>query len=190
MGAKSVVFLVLERRQAMKKRGLKRYYRNLHKSSYIEQIITGLRNGVVEYDYEHIHLDGYSLTKWSEIRLHLDVLFKLLAVFKFNSETIRMPFQVWGYVCFQRDLGCQIGLYIHTPNCDFDDFPMIISNISEIPTTRRKELLAYLESMTTKGYDIRYSNNCDKEPEIFIAIKNVGLPIFIPIKNASDETDR
>ena len=94
----------------MKKRGLKRYYRNLNKRSYIEQIITGLRNGVVEYDYEHIHLDRYSLTKWSEIRLHLDVLFKLLDVFKSNYETIRMPFQVWGYVCFQRDLGCQIGL--------------------------------------------------------------------------------
>lgn len=51
-------------------------------------------------------------------------------------------------------------------------------------------MLAYLESMTTKGYDIRYSNNCDNEPEILIAMKNVGLPIFAPIKKASDEADR
>lgn len=166
----------------MKKRGLKRYYRNLNKRNYIEHIITGLRNGVVEYDYEHIHLDRYSLTKWSEIRLHLDVLFKLLDVFKSNSETIRMPFQVWGYVCFQRDLGCQIGLYIHTPNSDFDDFPMIITNISETPTIRREELLGYLESRMTNGYEVRYSKNCDGEPEIFIAIKNVGMPIFIEAK--------
>lgn len=59
---------------------------------------------------------------------------------------------------------------------------MIISNISETPTIRREELLGYLESRMTNGYEVRYSKNCDGEPEIFIAIKNVGMPIFIEAK--------
>ena len=88
----------------MKKRGLKRYYRNLSKMNFAGQIITRLKSGVVEYDYEHIHLDGYPLTKWSEIKSHLDVLFDLLAVFKLNAKTIRMSFQVWRFLPKQAKL--------------------------------------------------------------------------------------
>lgn len=58
----------------MKKRGLKRYYRNLFKKNFAEKIIAELKSGNAEYDYEHIHLDGYPLTKWAEIKQHLDVL--------------------------------------------------------------------------------------------------------------------
>lgn len=161
----------------MKKRGLKRYFRNLYKLNFAEKIIAGLKSGITEYDYEHIHLDGYPLTKWTEIKQHLDVLFAQLNVFKLNSEKICFPFQVWGYICIQRNYGCQIVLYVHTPNNDFDDFPMTFSNESESPTTDRKELLGYLEQKSANGYEIRYSKNCDGEPEIFITIRNVGLPI-------------
>lgn len=52
----------------MKKRGLKRYFRNLSKLNFAEKIIAGLKSGSAEYDYEHIHLDGYTLTKWTEIK--------------------------------------------------------------------------------------------------------------------------
>lgn len=45
-----------------------------------------------------------------------------------------------------------------------------------------KELLGYLESRMTNGYEIRFSKNCDGEPEIFILMKNVGMPIFIESK--------
>lgn len=166
----------------MKKRGLKRYFRNLYKLNFAEKIIAGLRSGNTEYDYEHIHLDGYPLIKWTEIKQHLDVLFAQLNVFKLNSEKICFPFQVWGYICFQRNFGCQIVLYVHTPNNDFDDFPMTFTNVSEFPTMNLKELLDYLESRMKNGYEIRYSKNCDGEPEIFIAIKNVGLPIFMESK--------
>ena len=55
----------------MKKRGLKRYYRNLFKKNFAEKIIAELKSGNAEYDYEHIHLDGYPLTKWAEIKQHL-----------------------------------------------------------------------------------------------------------------------
>jgi|GEM_PF-1451862 hypothetical protein len=166
----------------MKKRGLKRYYRNLSKMNFAGKIVAELKNGVAEYDYEHIHLDGYPLTKWTEIRHHLGVLFCQLDVFKLNAGTIYMPFQVWGYVCLQRDHGCQIALYVHTPNNDFNDFPMTFSNMSESPTTDRKELLGYLEQKPADGYEIRYSKNCDGEPEIFITIRNVGLPNSTNIK--------
>ena len=55
----------------MKKRGLKRYYRNLSQITFAENIIAVLKSGAANYDYEHIHLDGYILTKWSEIKQHL-----------------------------------------------------------------------------------------------------------------------
>lgn len=51
----------------MKKRGLKRYYHNLSKENFAEKIIAELKCGVTEYDYEHIHLDGYILTKWQRL---------------------------------------------------------------------------------------------------------------------------
>lgn len=162
----------------MKKRGLNRYYRNLSRLDYAERIITEMRNETSGYDYEHIHLNGYTLTKWAEIRSHLDVLFNQLDIFRLNSNTIRLPFQVWGYVCFQRDYGCQIALYFHTPNNDFDDFPMVFTCVSESPTVNRKELSDYLDAKIANGYKVRYSNNCDGELEIFIAVQNVGLPIF------------
>lgn len=166
----------------MKKRGLKRYYRNLSKINIAEKIVTEMGAGKVEYDYEHIHLDGYIFTKWAAIRQHLDVLFNQLDIFNLNSATIHVPFQVWGYICFQRGYGCQIALYIHTPNNDFDDFPMVFANVSESPTVKWKELSDYLDAKIANGYEVRYSNNCDGEPEVFISMRSVGQPIFIESK--------
>ena len=162
--------------QKIKRRGLKRYYRNLRKANFIEKIMAELKNGNAGYDYEHIHLDGYTLGKWKEIKQHIDVLFSLLD--SFRLETIKPTFQVWGYVCFQRHYGCQIILYVHTPNKEFDDFPMKFEDVSEKPTINRAECVAYLEKRTAEGYEIRYSTNCDNEPEIIIALKNAGQPVF------------
>lgn len=162
----------------MKKRGLKRYYRNLFKKNFAEKIIAELKSGNAEYDYEHIHLDGYPLTKWAEIKQHLDVLFSQLDTFRLNAETISSPFQVWGYICLQRNYGCQIAMYVHTPNNDFDDFPRTFTDVSETPTLNRKEWIDYLKAKGTSGYEIRYTQNCDNEPEIIIALKNTGTPIF------------
>ena len=171
----------------MKKRGLKRYYRTLSKLDFADRIVAGMRNGTAEYDYEHIHLEGYTLTKWTEIRSHLDVLFNQLEIFRLNSKAISLPFQVWGYVCFQRDYGCHIALYIHTPNNDFDDFPMVFTNASEFPTFRRKELSDYLDAKIANGYEVRYSNNCDGESEVLIAAQNVGLPVFLHTNDRSEQ---
>ena len=162
----------------MKKRGLKRYYRNLSQITFAENIIAVLKSGAANYDYEHIHLDGYILTKWSEIKQHLDVLFNQLDIFRQNSGTINSTFQVWGFICFQKDFGCQIALYVHTPNNGYDDFPHTQTDVSESPTINRKELLDYLKPRVAAGYQIRYALNCDNEPEIFIAMPNVGLSIF------------
>lgn len=162
----------------MKKRGLKRYYRKLSKENFAKNIIAELKSSSAEYDYEHIHLDGYILTKWTEVKQHLDVLFRQLETFKQNSDTVNSPFQVWGYICLQKDYGCQIALYVHTPNCNYDDFPHTETEALESTTIPPKELLDYLKPRIADGYQIRYSRNCDGEPEIFIAIPNVGLSIF------------
>lgn len=162
----------------MKKRGLRRYYRNLSKVTFAEEIIVELKSGTASYDYKHIHLDGYILTKWSEIKQHIDALFNQFETFRHNSVAITVPFQLWGFICFPKGFGCQIALYVHTPNGDYDDFPHTQTDVSESPTINRKELLDYLQSKIADGYQIRYSLNCDDEPEIYIAMSNVGLPIF------------
>ncbi len=59
---------------------------------------------------------------------------------------------------------------------------MVFTNASESLTFRRKELSDYLDAKIANGYEVRYSNNCDGEPEILIAAQNVGLPIFIESK--------
>ena len=82
-------------------------------------------------------------------------------------------------ICLQRNYGCQIVMYVHTPNSDFNDFPMVFTDVSKTPTLNRKEWLDYLETKRTSGYEIRYSQNCDNEPEIIIALKNIGTPIFM-----------
>lgn len=162
----------------MKKRGLRRYYRKLSKENFAEKIIAEMKSCSAEYDYEHIHLNGYSLTKWTEIKQHLDVLFRQLETFKQNSDTVNSPFQVWGYICLQKDYGCQIALYVHTPNSSYDDFPHTETEALESPTITQRELLDYLKARIADGYQISYSRNCDGEPEILIAMPNVGLPIF------------
>ena len=103
----------------MKKRGLKRYYRNLFKKNFAEKIIAELKSGNAEYDYEHIHLDGYPLTKWAEIKQHLDVLFSQLDTFRLNAETISSPFQVWGYICLMFILPIMTSMIFqgHLPMC-------------------------------------------------------------------------
>ena len=58
----------------MKSRGLKRYYRNLFNRNFAENFIIDLRSGVAEYDFAHIHFDGYVLDRWNEIKLHKTVL--------------------------------------------------------------------------------------------------------------------
>jgi len=50
--------------------------------------------------------------------------------------------------------------------------------VSETPTLNRKEWIDYLKAKRTLGYEIRYTQNCDNEPEIIIALKNIGTPIF------------
>ena len=68
--------------------------------------------------------------------------------------------------------------HVHTPNKEFDDFPMKFEDVSEIPTINRAEWIDYLEKRAAEGYEIKYSTNCDNEPEIIIAVKNIGQPVF------------
>lgn len=51
-------------------------------------------------------------------------------------------------------------------------------SVSEIPTINRAEWIDYLEKRAAEGYEIKYSTNCDNEPEIIIAVKNIGQPVF------------
>lgn len=48
----------------------------------------------------------------------------------------------------------------------------------KIPTINRAEWIDYLEKRAAEGYEIKYSTNCDNEPEIIIAVKNIGQPVF------------
>ena len=115
----------------MKKRGLKRYYRNLFKKNFAEKIIAELKSGNAEYDYEHIHLDGYPLTKWAEIKQHLDVLFSQLDTFRLNAESISSP--AHDIYAFNETADVRLQCMRSYPN-DFDDFPRTFTDVQNTDT--------------------------------------------------------
>lgn len=80
----------------MKKRGLKRYYCNIFNRNFAENFIIDLKSGVAEYDFAHIHFDGYVLNRWNEIKLHLDALFRQLSLFKSNAIKLLCLFKSGG----------------------------------------------------------------------------------------------
>ncbi len=85
---------------------------------------------------------------------------------------------MWGYVCFQREYGCQVILYMHTPNGDANDYPADFSNFSSIPTITKSEISNYFQSKIKDGFNLYYSINCDNEPEILISHSEIGEPII------------
>ncbi len=86
---------------------------------------------------------------------------------------------MWGYVCFQREYGYQVILYIHTPNSDANDYPADFSNFSSVLTISKSEILNYFQVKVKDGFNIYYSINCDDEPEILISHSEIGEPIIM-----------
>lgn len=163
----------------MKKRGLRRYYRNL---ALHNPVLNLLHNRIYQkfgYDYEHIHLNDYDLTCWKEIKQHLDALFRQMEIVQDHKNELPINFQLWGYVCFQKKFGCQVILYIHSPNSDANDYPADFSNFIRVPTVANPVILNYFQSKEEDGFSIYWSKNFDKEPEILITHPDIGDPIII-----------
>ncbi len=52
----------------MKKRGLRRYYKKLATSNPVLDLLHNRDYQNFGYDYGHIHLNDYVLTRWKEIK--------------------------------------------------------------------------------------------------------------------------
>ena len=162
----------------MKKRGLRRYYRNLAQCKPVLDLLRGRTSQQFGYDYEHFHFDGYPLTRWRAIKAHLDALFRQFEIAKEHITEFPAIFQMWGCVCFQREFGCQVMLYIHTPNSDADDYPADFSNFSHKQNIKSCEITSYLQNKGKEGFTLRYSLNCDNEPEILISYPGIGESVI------------
>ena len=162
----------------MKKRGLRRYYKKLATRNPVLDLLHNREYQNFGYDYEHIHINDYVLTRWKEIKAHIEALCRQLKLVKDYINECPPTFQMWGYVCFQREYGCQVILYMHTPNGDANGYPADFSNFSSIPTITKSEISNYFQSKIKDGFNLYYSINCDNEPEILISHSEIGEPII------------
>ncbi|WP_305152650.1 hypothetical protein [uncultured Duncaniella sp.] len=112
-------------------------------------------------------------------KAHIEALCRQLKLVKDYINECPRTFQMWGYVCFQREYGCQVILYIHTPNSDANDYPADFSNFSSVLTISKSEILNYFQVKVKDGFNIYYSINCDDEPEILISHSEIGEPIIM-----------
>jgi len=66
------------------------------------------RAKIIGLSRHRLSTDDYVLTRWKEIKAHIEALCRQLKLVKDYINECPRTFQMWGYVCFQREYGCQV----------------------------------------------------------------------------------
>src|SRR3712207_3118180 len=76
-----------------KRRGLKRYYRKLHRQDFTKRWNDILSDNETWFNLAHQHFDwwGYGDISWKEHKEHLDVLFKHFTMIETQLKSIKRP---------------------------------------------------------------------------------------------------
>ena len=158
-----------------KKRGLKRYYRNLGDYSFIENLdFSGGDNSW--FDLYHFHIDNTGLgnKSWNSRKQHLDALFSIAEKFEDKLRNYSKDFQYW--IMISENDSYEDSIYIHTKNPNGSDFPASIGfdNNKSLNT----KMTGYLAQ---KDYNVRTKlllDYDDKEDINFVLTKSdLGLKI-------------
>jgi hypothetical protein len=157
----------------MKKRGLRKYYKKLEDSSFIENFdFSGGENSW--FDLYHIHIDDIGLgnKSWKSRKQHLDALFMVADKIEDKLRSYPNAFQYWIEIS-ERD-SREDAIYIHTTNPNGTLFPTSIEfdNV-EFPETSLTKYLIH------KKYDIKMKELFDydgsKELYFFLIRNDLGL---------------
>jgi hypothetical protein len=162
-----------------KKRGLRRYYRNLENSFNPDSLdFEGEKNW---FDLFHFHIDNTGLgnKSWKSRTQHLDALFIIAEKVEDKLKTIDKPFQFWIEI-YEND-SWDDSVYIHTENPNQTVFPTSLTFDSNVEVSNT-ELEKYL---LKKEYIIKTKKLLEDDKPIlcyFLQIKNFGIPLSLDDK--------
>lgn len=138
-----------------KRRGLKRYYRNLHKQDVSSYWCEALSDNEAWFNFAHEHFDwpGYGNKSWKEHKEHLNVLFKHFSIIENWLKSIERPIQMFAVI--HTDDSEQDALYLHTPN-PHTDYPInFLKNGCIIGVNSHNVPMSdYLHDLEKQGYTV------------------------------------
>lgn len=158
-----------------KKRGLRRYFRNLGSCFFVESLDFSGGNQSW-FDLYHIHVDGtgFGNKSWRSRKQHLDALFRIAGRVEAKLANLPVEFQYWIQVS-ECD-SSEDAVYIHTANPNGTEFPISIGFDSTKPRTTR--LVEYLAQQEYQIYTKTLLCDNGKEELFFFLTKNrLGLEL-------------
>jgi len=161
----------------MKKRGLKRYYRNLSKNLLINKLdFSGGENSW--FDFYHIHIDNTGLgnKSWKSRKQHLNALFATAEKIEENLIIYPNDFQYW--IEISENNSFDDSIYIHTLNPNQKNFPTKI-NFNEAHKPNNKKLFEFISGKDYEIYNnmLHYDND-ESELTYFLCKKDFGISIL------------
>lgn len=157
-----------------KKRGLKRYFRSLEKSSLkIKKIC--LKD--TYFSYDKIWIDYYGFRSIIKRKPHLDCLIRNFNQIAEQASFAATKFQIWIWV--NENNSKDDCIILHSPN-PFNSFPHKYENVSEQSNFKNSELLAYLnqhsgfKKLFVSGYIENDNGKLLKENYCILYKENLG----------------
>lgn len=156
-----------------KKRGLRKYYRNLEKSFNPE--VLSFKGKNAWFDFFHFHIDNTGLgnRSWKSREQHLNALFLIAEKIETKLDGFEKPFQYW--IEIYED-SYDDAVYIHTENPNQSTFPTLLTFDSDLKITNTK-LEDYIQR---KNYVIKTKKLLDDGKPIvgyFLQKKDLGLTL-------------
>jgi len=156
-----------------KHRGLRRYYKNLaiqnefERTGYLEY----LKDSDAWFDYRHWHFDwkGMGNSSFKKRKPHLDKLFRHFEILAEEVKYLNIEFQLFAVILDSHS--ASDALFLHSPNPNGSEFPLIWENISEKCTLKNKGLIDYLNQQNE--YEKLYG--IGDEPFCILFKRNVGI---------------
>lgn len=158
-----------------KKRGLRKYYKKLSDSSFIEKLdFSGGDNSW--FDLYHIHIDNSGLgnKSWKSRKQHLDALFRIAQKIEDRLSNYSKDFQYW--IEISENDSYEDSIYIHTANPNGTEFPISIGfDNKKFQNTKLTEYLSEKDYRIETKILLDFNN---KKTVNFVLIKNnLGLTI-------------
>ena len=160
-----------------KRRGLKRYYRNLHQYNALDIWCNELSDKKSGCYFSHLHFDryGYGNVCWKEHKEHLDILFKHFSMFEQNIINMDRPFQLFAILVLEDSR--YDALFLLTPNSHIpEEYPYRIpAGYEKEYPLRYPSLSNYLEKLANQGY-ITFSS--EEKRTCIVYKENVGDSLY------------
>ncbi len=158
-----------------RKRGLKRYYRNLLIENDFKKkgVDLWFEESDIWFDNWHTHFDwyGYGNDSFKRRKPHLDKLFRHFYLLADLCKKIKTNFQL--YVILLDFDSRSDALYLHTPNPNNSQFPLVFENIKPNSTLNNKELIDYIENLNE--FEKLYGLGYEDEGFCLLYKKEIGI---------------